>query len=410
MHHEQQRRMPMNEKSYYAYKFFKDTIPIYPVYLLLFESKGLSLGQISLLIAIWSVPVVLLEIPTGIMADHWNRKNMIIIGSFCKAACYILWFFSEGFMLYALGFIFWGISEALCSGSEEALLYDSLKLKQKENSFDKVYGMGNFCSSLGVALSCFAGGILTEVITYQGVLALSAFMVLLSTIFASCFKERNCFRECIDNFGGEDRRKPLSTLMDSLDLCIKNRMLRLMILMLVLVVGVAGILDEFDPLVASSFELRFSLIGLWIGLRYVLEAVGSKVAYLIKPLFAKLNINDPFHVVVVLAVASGACLTLFGFFQYKILIPLYGLFYMLMAAAVVLQEEFVQNQIQEQGRSTVHSVISLLHNLYGIVFCIIISAASGIGIQSILVVTGIYILLLCLILLMRYIKGTAWIS
>lgn len=389
-------------KLYFGYKLFKDTIPIYPVYLLLFESKGLSLGQISLLLAIWSVPVVLLELPTGILADHWSRKNMIVTGSICKAACYVFWFFSEGFLLYAVGFIFWGISEALCSGSEEALLYDSLKQRREEHCFDKVYGTGNFCSGLGVALSCLAGGALTEAITFRGVLATSAFMALLSTIFALKFQEVNYYRASMESKEKEDRQKPLETLAGSLDLCIRNRMLMLVILMLVVVAGVAGILDEYDSLVADSFELRLGLIGVWMGVRYVLEAVGSKAASNIKSLLYKMKISDPFHTVFTLCLASGISLAVFGVFHNIVLIPLYGLFYLLMAAAAVIQEEYVQNKVEEQGRSTVHSVISLIHNLYGIGFFMAVSVASGLGIQWILILSGAYVVCLSLLLFIWY--------
>ena len=392
---------------YYAYKLFKDTIPIYPVYLLLFQSRGLSLGQVSLLLAIWSVPVVLLELPTGILADHWSRKNMIVAGSICKAACYVFWFFSDGFLLYAVGFIFWGISEALCSGSEEALLYDSLKRRREEDRFDRVYGTGNFCSGLGVALSCFAGGALTEAITFRGVLAASAFMALLSTVFAFGFKEVNYYREDIESRMKEDRHKPLATLAVALELCVKNRLLMLVILMLVVVAGVAGILDEYDSLVADSFELRLGLIGVWMGARYVLEAFGSKAAGGIKSVLYKLNIRDPFHTVFTLCAASGISLAVFGVAHNFMLIPLYGLFYMLMAAAAVLQEEYVQSTIEEQGRSTVHTVISLVHNLYGIIFFMAVSVISGLGIQAILILSGAYVLCLSLLLFCWYrvVKG-----
>jgi len=391
----------MNSRSYYAYKFFKDTIPIYPVYLLLFESKGLSLGQISLLLAIWSVPVVLLEIPTGILADHWNRKNLIVFGSLFKAACYVLWFFSDGFALYALGFISWGIGEALCSGSEEALLYDSLKGKREEECFDKVYGTGNFFSGLGVAVSCFAGGILAEAITYEGVLAVSAAMVSVSALFALSFREINYFKAKLDDREEWNREKPLATLKASMKLCINNQMLLLVILMLVLAVGAAGILDEYDPLVADSFDLRLSIVGIWIGFRYLLEAIGSRSAYLIKSLFEKSGISEPFHIVFALCLISGASLAIFGFFHHILLIFLYGFFYLLMASAVILQEDYVQKQIEEHGRSTVHSIISLMQNLYGILFFAAVSLISRIGIQWIISLSGVYIILVSLILFLR---------
>jgi MFS family permease len=342
-------------------------------------------------------------VPTGILADHWNRKNTIIIGCLCKAACYIIWLFSEGFALFALGFLFWGVSEALCSGSEEALLYDSLTRNREEDRFDRVYGAGNFFSGLGVALSCFAGGLLTEAITFHGVLAVSVLMVLLSTIFAVCFHEVNDFRTDNEDRGPDNSKNALITVKSSLELCFRDKMLLSAIMKLVLAVGVAGILDEYDPLIADSFDLRPGLVGVWIGFRYILEAVGSKTAYQLKALFAKGNIKDPFQVVFALTVASGACLAIFGFSHHWMAVPLYGSFYFLMAAAVVLQEEYVQSRIENQGRSTVHSIISLMYNLYGALFFIAVSAASRIGIHWILVLSGFYMILLCLVI--RYLAS-----
>jgi hypothetical protein len=175
-----------------------------------------------------------------------------------------------------------------------------------------------------------------------------------------------------------------------------------LILMLVVVAGVAGILDEYDSLVADSFELRLGLIGVWMGVRYVLEAAGSKAASGIKSALLRIKIRDPFQTVFTLCIASGISLVVFGVFHNIVLVPLYGLFYLLMAAAAVLQEEYVQNKVEEQGRSTVHSVISLIHNLYGIGFFMAVSAVSGLGIRSVLILSGAYVVCLSLLLFIWY--------
>ncbi len=70
----------MNTKKYILRQLFKDLMPIYPLYLLYFENKGMSVQQISALLAIWSVSVVLLEVPSGVMADRLSRRRLIIMG------------------------------------------------------------------------------------------------------------------------------------------------------------------------------------------------------------------------------------------------------------------------------------------------------------------------------------------
>ena len=393
----------MNVRLFFIYKLLKDLVPIYPVYLLLFESKGLSLAQVSLLLAIWSVPVVLLEVPTGILADHWNRKKMILIGGLCKTACYIIWFFSEGFALFALGFILWGISESFCSGSEEALVFDNLKLHGQEESFEKVYGKGCFYANMGVALSCLIGGFLSSLITFRGVLLLSAFSVLISTHFASKLIEVNYFRILRDENWGKDSMNPFTTLIDAAALCIKNKLLLTVVLMLVLVIGTAGILDEYDQLVAQSYGLNLGLIGVWISIRYTLEALGARFAYLYKTLFFKIGIKKEFYSIFLLCLFAGILLAVSVSIHSIALVPLYGLFYMLMASAGVLQEEYVQQRIEEQGRSTVHSIISLLHNLYGIVlFSMFAIVLSGSGIQLGIIITAFYIVILSAVLCLKH--------
>jgi len=153
--------------------FIGELVPIYPVYVLLFQSNGLSLGQISLLLAIWGIPVVLFEVPSGILADNWSRKRMLTLGYLLKASCYILWFFSKGFALYALGFILWGISSAFCSGAFEGLLFDTLKKSGREGEFDRIYGRTLFFAGTGQAVSMFTGGFLSSLLGMYNVILIS---------------------------------------------------------------------------------------------------------------------------------------------------------------------------------------------------------------------------------------------
>jgi len=388
----------VKNKEFFAYRFCKEAVPIYPVYLLLFASKGLDLGQISLLLAIWALPVVLLELPTGILADHWSRKHLIALGSVCKMLCFTSWYFAESFVLFAVGFLFWGVGEALSSGSEEALLFDNLKLTDAEHTFEKIYGTGAFYAGLGVALSCFTGGFLVELITFKGVLLISIGSTLLSFLLASRFQEVNYFKAAKAGAADANSEQPWKTLADSLELCFKNKHMLIVILLLVCVVGVAGILDEYDPLVADGFGFDFGMIGIWIGIRYLLEALGARSAYHLHAVLARFGIKKPVSGVVVLCVAAGGSLGLFSALQKVFLLPLYWFFYFLLAAASILQEAHVQQKVEQQGRSTVHSIISLLYNLFGMAFMLAIHLFAGVGLPTILLSVSIYVVVLSMIL------------
>jgi MFS family permease len=92
---------------------------IYPVYTLFFEAAGLPLHQVSLLLALWSLPVVILEVPSGVLADRWSRKSMILLSCLLKAVCFLFWAINPSFLFFA--FVLVGVSEVFL-GAEEALL------------------------------------------------------------------------------------------------------------------------------------------------------------------------------------------------------------------------------------------------------------------------------------------------
>jgi MFS family permease len=347
----------MNIRKYYFYSFFKELMPIYPLYLLMFEQNGLSLEQISALLAIWSVPAVLLEIPTGILADHWSRRNLIALGSLLKAGGYLLWLFSQGFWLYAAGFLLWGIGGALQSGSEEALLFDSLKSEHQEDTFDKVYGRGRFLSGSSTILASLLGGYLGMRFGFATALSVSILFSLISTVIAASMKEVNLYKE---------RLVRKDTLKQSVRFLICRKDILHFALLSLLVITTAGVLDEYDQLIAKDFGLSIVFIGGWTAIRFLLMSIGGVLAYRIRRRLEKLlHSTDRMLPIVVLCLVAAALLMTAGILRSLLFMVMYGLYYCIMAAADVIQEDYLQQKIETEGRSTVHSLIALSTNLYG---------------------------------------------
>lgn len=401
----------MNTSLYYCYSFIRSLVPIYPVYLLLFESNGLTLTEISLLLAIWSAPVILLELPTGILADYWKRKNMLFIGDILRAACFLLWFLSDGFLLYAMGFILWGTSEAFFSGSLESLLFDGLKKNNLQDSFDRIYGKGDFLTNTATAISMLTGGFLAMFCGMHNVLLICIVMSLLSALIASRFTEVNYFRETQkDNFSklSSILTRAAETLKDATHFFTGSRVLLLMAILSIFGIGVAAIIDEYDQLLASGYGLNLGLIGLWGGIRYFMEAIGSALAYRVKSILKAIGIKDDFATTCTLCALAGVLTGVAGWTESIWFIPLFGIFYMVLSAARILQEDILQQKIEEQGRSTVHSIISLVHNLFGMVmFALFAVILSNLKVFAIMKITSIYLLILCLVMgiIYRFVAG-----
>jgi len=118
----------------------------YPVMAILFLDLGLSMEQYALLNVAWAAAIVLLEVPSGAMADLVGRRWLVIFSSCLMLLEMGIFAFTPTgnitllFWLFLLNRVVSGAAEAAASGADEALVYDSLKLAGRENEWPKVLG------------------------------------------------------------------------------------------------------------------------------------------------------------------------------------------------------------------------------------------------------------------------------
>jgi MFS family permease len=133
-----------NVRSFTLFRVFFSARFYYPVYALLFLDYGLTLGQFGLLNAIWAITIVLLEVPSGALADTVGRRNLLIVAGICMLVEMVAllvapiggggWLFA----FFVFNRILSGAAEAAASGADEALAYDSLKAAGLENQWGRV--------------------------------------------------------------------------------------------------------------------------------------------------------------------------------------------------------------------------------------------------------------------------------
>jgi MFS family permease len=122
-----------NIRLFIAFRIFFNSRFYYPVFTILFLDFGLSLEQFAVLNAFWAATIVLLEVPSGALADVIGRKNLLVVaGSLMVAEIALLCLVPRGnvellFAVFLLNRIFSGAAEAAASGTDEALAYDTLK-------------------------------------------------------------------------------------------------------------------------------------------------------------------------------------------------------------------------------------------------------------------------------------------
>jgi MFS family permease len=169
----------------YSYRVFSEFVLLYPLYNVMFaERGGLDAIQISLLLAIWSIIILIIEIPSGALADKYSRRNLLGIAQAIRAIGYVVWIFWPTFEGFLLGLALWGVGRSLTSGTFEALVYDELKAIGKEEKYIKVIGRTeSFAMFFGIGATLLAAPVFAQ-LGYEGILWGSVVAVICAGLIA----------------------------------------------------------------------------------------------------------------------------------------------------------------------------------------------------------------------------------
>lgn len=133
-----------NIRQFIAFRVFFNARFYYPVFTILFLDFGLSLEQFALLNAVWAASIVLLEVPSGALADMIGRRNLVVFAAVLMVIEIALLCFvpreniDTVFIVFLINRILSGAAEAAASGADEALAYDTLKKEGMADNWGQV--------------------------------------------------------------------------------------------------------------------------------------------------------------------------------------------------------------------------------------------------------------------------------
>jgi len=148
---------------FYAYKLLCDFLVIVPVMVPFYAANGLTAEEILQVQAVYSVTQLLCEIPSGYLADVIGRKHTLVLGSALFVAGLTLYALSHGFWQFAFAEFVLGIAGSMRSGTDSALLYDTLKERGTHDQYQRFEGRAESLTRIGTAASAVLGGLLAAV-------------------------------------------------------------------------------------------------------------------------------------------------------------------------------------------------------------------------------------------------------
>jgi len=153
-----------------------------PIVVLFWQENGLSLTQIMILQSLFSICVILFEIPTGYFADVYGRRLSFIIGSVCFTIGIITYSIGQNFMQFLFAELFWAAGRAFISGADSAMVYDTLLEMEKPKDYKKVWGNIHFIHLFTLSIASILGGIIGEYNFRYTLYAMIPFFIFLAPI------------------------------------------------------------------------------------------------------------------------------------------------------------------------------------------------------------------------------------
>ena len=154
-------------RGLYLSNFFTGIVFWYGIEKLFMNSIGLDAKAIGIIAVIGVSLNLILDIPSGLLADRWSRKGMLAVSAISLTICSLILGLSNGFWLYALGWVFYSICVVTTSGTYQAMTYDSLHENGKSALYSKVNGRMYALFLSGAGIGNIVGGLLASNYSYR---------------------------------------------------------------------------------------------------------------------------------------------------------------------------------------------------------------------------------------------------
>jgi MFS family permease len=351
--------------------WFSTALPM-SLFILLAQARGMSLGQVGLLSAIYSATIFLLEVPTGGLADAWGRRRVALLGEVMTLAGWGTFLISFTFPAFLVAFMLNGLGRTLASGTLDAWFVDSLLAADPNIDLHPRLSRTGAIAFAGLGLGAVCGGAIahwfsflppdgTAILTPSASPGLFAIAVRFGLVLSIAW----LVKESADSQRTGSWRRGLtavpSLLRDAVRLTARNGVL----LRLLAVAGASGlVLSSIEVLWQPHFGhllgdggMRSVFLGLILAGSFLMGVIGNLVA----PRLSKRLGNRPGRVCAIFHGLRGALLV--GLAVQGHAVPaamLFWLVYLGQGAVASTHALLLNEEIPTQRRSAMLSIESLV--------------------------------------------------
>ena len=174
----------------YVAAFLQGFVLWYAVEKIFMTTIGFNNATIAIMVATYLSVMLIVEIPSGILADRWSRKGVVMLSGLALALSSLIAGFSANITQYLISTAFFGIFFAFYSGTYDSIVYDTL-MEEKGNcdDYEVYYGRVRLLDGLALVVSSIFGGFIGQFVGLRQTFLLTIPIALFSVIILFFFRE-----------------------------------------------------------------------------------------------------------------------------------------------------------------------------------------------------------------------------
>ena len=174
----------------YLSSFFGGLALWVPIEKLFMTQIGFTSASVGIMAAVYAVVVPVLEVPSGVLADRWSRRGVLILATMAVIISVVIGGFSQNVIAYIVAAAFLGVFFALQSGTLESIVYDTvLEETGDSEAFERTMGRVRLVESAALVASALAGGLIAQFAPLRATYFLTAPLLVLSAVMLLWFRE-----------------------------------------------------------------------------------------------------------------------------------------------------------------------------------------------------------------------------
>jgi MFS family permease len=137
-----------------------------PVEKLFMSEIGFDAATIGLMVAAYAALIPLAEVASGILADRWSRRGVLMLAGGALLLSVFVGAVSWNVPTYIVAALLFGLYFAMYSGTIEAVVYDVvLEETGDSEAYEREIGRVRFVESAALVMSALAGGWLASMLS-----------------------------------------------------------------------------------------------------------------------------------------------------------------------------------------------------------------------------------------------------